>query len=712
MLSKPDSGQPSAALPPWAEQVQRWGAVLLLLIALAASLSSTLRNLDSGYLAGHEFRQSQTALSIHFIATEDNYALSYPTPVFGPPWSIPMEFPLYQWIVARALQTQEDGSLPTTARLVSLLCFYLCLPAGFILLRRVGATRSTALLGLALILAAPVYIYYSRAILIESLVLLLSLWFLVAFERLASTGRLMWVVVTALLGGLAAMVKITTFAIWGGLALVWGVVTLVRLWQRGDSLEAWKRLGWFALAGMVPLIAGAGWLQWADTVKEASPGGFFLTAENLRSHNLGTWAYRVEADLWRQILSHSNLGLLPWFGWAVLAGLWLVPGSRPRSPIVGLLIAAAGLTWFCFPLLYRIHDYYLYAMGVLPLAALALASQRWQGTPRTWWLPLAATVLVMGLQWHSHHRHYAPYQHVQSNGGNTLFDLLRDSTAPDDIVLIVGNDWTAAPGYYMRRRTLMFKLGTNDSPTQRNRMLSSLEGATIAGLLVENSEPRMAATADAVIAQLGLDVEPTFENAHTRFHAHPARKGRIVARYQSYSHYYLGVESAGSLYIPQQTDPFITDQTLHEVTANQAESIFLLVSPSPARYQTQFGFHHEPEGDRLLMRAHPVADFWIDWAADSLHVQLEYGIYHHAYQTEGARSDGVLFQVHGVAADGSETLLWEHFIDPWNNPADRGVLASTFSAAASDFASLRFATRPGPGGAHDAAFWGRITVEP
>src|SRR6185312_13793564 len=49
----------------------------------------------------HEFRQLQTAVSTYWMK-QDGFRLDYETPLFGPPaWSIPMEFPVYEWCVAK-----------------------------------------------------------------------------------------------------------------------------------------------------------------------------------------------------------------------------------------------------------------------------------------------------------------------------------------------------------------------------------------------------------------------------------------------------------------------------------------------------------------------------------------------------------------------------------------------------------------------------------
>ena len=135
----------------------------------------------------HEFRQIQTALSARYIQRE-GWSLAYPTPLFGPPWSAPMEFPVYQWCVAR-VSTLTGIPLEQSGRLVSLGFLYLSLPAFFLLLRFLRVAPSRRFLFLGLLLVTPLYLYYSRAFLIESAALCSAAWFLFAYCRSLDTGR-------------------------------------------------------------------------------------------------------------------------------------------------------------------------------------------------------------------------------------------------------------------------------------------------------------------------------------------------------------------------------------------------------------------------------------------------------------------------------------------------------------------------------------------
>ena len=124
-------------------------------------------------LPGIEFRQAQTALSAYHIKKDNDFSLAYPTPVLGKPWSIPMEFPLYQWTVVIVSNTTGLG-LTKSGRLVSIVCFYLCLPAVFLLLGRVGVAPARRWLVLALLLTCPLYVFYVRGFLIETMALMFT----------------------------------------------------------------------------------------------------------------------------------------------------------------------------------------------------------------------------------------------------------------------------------------------------------------------------------------------------------------------------------------------------------------------------------------------------------------------------------------------------------------------------------------------------------
>lgn len=510
MKTKTDSASPA--------QFGIWLAGFVFVAALTINLVQVTHNLDTGYLAGHEFRQSQTALSILFIQQDQNYDLAYPTPVFGPPWSIPMEFPLYQWSSA-ILSTETGASIPRTSRIISIVCFYLGLVAAGLLMRRFSADVTTILLALSLVLMAPIYIFYSRAVLIESMALALSLWFLWAFDIVRRQGSWWAVVATTLFGAMAAGVKVTTFAIWGTLALGLGLSRIVELTRNGATKKRNTFIAQASIGGIVPLVAGIAWVRFADAIKAESPGGFFLTSKNMSDFNFGNLGDRFDLALWQQLFGHAQTGVTPWMGWGLLIVMLGVPFSGRRSRIAIWLVLATVGTWLSFPRLYQIHDYYFYAVGMLPLVALAFSMKHLSHSTRWFWLPAALVVALAMLQWRSYATNYLPQQSVVSYGGGELLDFLNDATDPDDILLVTGGDWSANVPYFTQRRTMAFKQNLHDDPEIMERMMETLEPYSVAGLIVLEMGDGARGIIDEARKRFDIAANPTLRAGETFYYA-------------------------------------------------------------------------------------------------------------------------------------------------------------------------------------------------
>jgi hypothetical protein len=85
------------------------------------------RSWHASILDRSEFRQLQTALAVYWMNV-DGFRLDYEFPIFGPPWSVPFEFPIYQWCVVVASRVL-DADLESAARGVSIAFFAATLPA-------------------------------------------------------------------------------------------------------------------------------------------------------------------------------------------------------------------------------------------------------------------------------------------------------------------------------------------------------------------------------------------------------------------------------------------------------------------------------------------------------------------------------------------------------------------------------------------------------
>src|SRR5207247_957809 len=111
------------------------------------------------------FRQTQTALTAYWLAQGGPW-LAYETPVLGYPWTVPLEFPVYQLLTA--VLTLVGIPIDVGGRLVSFAFFVGALGPLWLLLRTLDFPRSTRLIVSILFLASPLYIFYARTLMIES----------------------------------------------------------------------------------------------------------------------------------------------------------------------------------------------------------------------------------------------------------------------------------------------------------------------------------------------------------------------------------------------------------------------------------------------------------------------------------------------------------------------------------------------------------------
>ena len=143
-----------------------WAPAILALVVAAIAAWFAVFYAGQPLLEMHGFRQTQTALTSYWMI-EDGWRLAYETPVAGYPWSIPMEFPIYQSIVAL---TTWLGSfnLDSTGRLVSF-CFLLaCAWPAFMIVRRLNLPSQVAWVFCALLWSSPIYLFWGRTFMIET----------------------------------------------------------------------------------------------------------------------------------------------------------------------------------------------------------------------------------------------------------------------------------------------------------------------------------------------------------------------------------------------------------------------------------------------------------------------------------------------------------------------------------------------------------------
>ena len=668
-------------------------------------------------LPGIEFRQTQTAISAYFIKAEHNYSLSYPTPVLGKPWSVPMEFPLYQWLVAW-LSERTGQPLTEMGRAVSLGCFYLTLPALYLLLDLTGLPARRRLLVLGLMLTSPLYIFYSRAFLIETMALMFAVWFAAGYIRIVAQPGRGWLLPTLLAGVAGSLVKVTTLLFILIPLLVWTLGWLGRSWRQGkeDRRHDFIRGALTALIAVaVPALAAVWWIRYADAVKALNPDGGFLVSENLTSFNFGTsqhWDPAIWAAHWRIICSElMPAGLL-----ALSALLALVIRPRNRGAVL-LLLFAFGAVQMVFPTLYAYHDYYYVANGMTLLLAVGLVLDGLlEGRlPRVlaWLIIFAVQAVQVNGYLQGHYQQLRFWQ----PGGNPLTFALRQMTNPEDVLIIAGDDWNSMTPYYAQRRALMMPNGTEADIGRRQRTFAALRGEAVTALILKGEQRKNLQLLTDAGTVFGIDPRPVFTWQDVTVYLH--RRHRIAsipeaARLPHDLKVQLTPES-----LAERDNRLGREVELTEFLHQQLPAFcvrFAAMHPMPWKYYTRFGMELFKEDGHELLGAHPDTRLWYHIPAGARSVEVECYLSPAAYAealSDGDASDGVEFLIATMQADGSFLPLATRFLDPRRRPGDRGIQILRYDGVLTQGTDVVVLTRPGPRANYtrDWAGLGRITIQ-
>lgn len=443
-------------------------AGLWFLAALAVHLWAASVGWSHSIMDVDGFRQSHTAISTYWLLHGGRW-LAYETPVLGPPWSIPLEFPLYEWVVA---VTAQLLSLPLNqaGRLVSLLFFYASLPPAYALLGCLNIRPAHRWLVLGLWLVSPMYLFWSRTFMIESTALCLSLWFLAAIAVWLDAPRRSLLAVAAVCGMLAAAVKPMTIAAF----MLAAVVPAVRARRRG-VLASDRLLAAGTVAVLLPVAAAALWTWFADAQKAQNPlAAAFLLVSQLTTWNFGTPAMRLDPLFWQVLLQRTvpeaigHWGLLP----GAVMGL-LLAGRRGREAALcaGLFLSAP----LVFANLHFVHNYYPYANDVFLVAFVGVAVVALLERPG--WRAGAGAVLLLAAgaaEVTAYARGY--YLDQRETYSVPVADIVRQVTEPSDVVLIYGLDWSSVIPYHAERRALADRGARSLSDPIMQAALAQLQG--------------------------------------------------------------------------------------------------------------------------------------------------------------------------------------------------------------------------------------------
>ena len=452
------------------------------LALLSASFCLGLYKLGQPFLETNEFRQTQTALSAWMFIRDGYDLFDYQTPLFGAPWKIPMEFPLYQYTAALVAQLgllDLDSSL----RLVSLVYFYLSALALYELVALVFGSLPTARLSTILYAWMPFCIQSARLCLIDYASVFFALCYILLFYRFCRRDASPLVYCAALvLGSLAYLVKITTMAAFAAPVFGYFVYSylfeiyltpagtlsaaLQKRWheQRAQTLAAFSLL-------IAPIAIGYAWVHYSDAVKLASPLTERFTSSAFHTWNFGTLEQRLTPENWLRIVNRIRYWMSPKFA-LFLPILALVRLKYyPRDAQLLVIAACFGCAFpiLVFFNLYVIHDYYLIAISPLIAILMGVGLQQilqfLQPAERysTKWILQAAAILVVAVAFFSA-REYplrTLAKDARSHWAYQVGKEVQRVSSPEEDIIIWQGSWNPALTYYSKRRSII--VGSTDS---------------------------------------------------------------------------------------------------------------------------------------------------------------------------------------------------------------------------------------------------------
>jgi hypothetical protein len=489
-----------------------WPIIFIFGVCLVWAVDMAALGWNNG-LAFHTFRQTQTAITSYYMARGGPF-FAYETPVMGYPWSIPFEFPLYQWLVAVVSKTFHI-QLESSGRLMSELFFWLSLTAIWGILSELRIKKVYRLIFITLILVSPQYIYWSRTFLMESTALFFSTAHLYFVLRYVRTRKIQEGVYGGVLGAIGALVKVTTFpafAIVGGLYFVYSL--------RHD----YRKLREYVPALLLfclPVLVAWRWVQFTDDVKAlnvVSDGQ--LTSKMLQFWTFGSFRQRFLVSTWQSMFSQTVFELS---GHPIVLLL----------PCIGLFFARQRLALFCISLggflsafliftnLYVVHDHYAYANGVFLIAAFSWCIVGLlEGTKWNQLLGIAVFIICILNSVDAYYSRLHGYQIYGEKPFPSLTFAIQKLTKPKDVLLIFGADWSPELPYYSRRRALMWPPWMEqdmDSATMK-AAIANLKDYKIGAAVFCGEEQSNTHLIQRAISVLGLDSNPYLQEASCTFY--------------------------------------------------------------------------------------------------------------------------------------------------------------------------------------------------
>ena len=450
--------------------------VLFVLIALSVLLRVLF--IPNYLIEAHGFRQTQTAITVQDWLNHGFDLLHYRTPVLGAPWTLPMEFPVFQ-VSAYGLYhvlSPITNNLDVVIRITSMIYYYLSVIAfswvAKLLFTRLEKGALYYKVAFIIYLFSPLAIFWSKTSMIEYCAVFFQLVYVFCFLKLvynAEQKKGLYFCGALIFGGIGYLTKSTSmipavvFLFISSLQFYWPKLQKFKE-QLLNRKEIGKIISLFLIA-VLPFVVGIAWVKYSDNIKDQS-GYSFLTSKGLESWNYGGLDVRLSLSSNAKLLKNLE-EVLPMI-LLVISAIFLFAYRESKEDIASqkikkqccvALILAALVTAFTLFNLYSAHSYYSIAISPFLVLASGFLYTDFIGylirNRKKFLLCISAGLVLFQIC-------FTPLVRLQtwrpdhSQDGNVATGLwIKDNSEENDLLLIFNHEWVPVVPYYANRRALM-----------------------------------------------------------------------------------------------------------------------------------------------------------------------------------------------------------------------------------------------------------------
>ena len=416
----------------------------LFYLSLAFSFALFIKFIHCPILEYHGFRQTQTAISSYYLINNLSLdsILNYETPVLGYPYSIPFEFPIYQVICALLTQIVKLD-LSVAGRLVSYVFTIASLYPIYLISKKIKDDINLFYIIGILFVCSPLYIFWGKTFMIETITLFFGLMFLANFIEYLCSGKNINLFNLFLFSLLCGLSKITTLF---GFCIVAGIYFLYQCFKNRINV---KQIVSVVLGMLVSLIISYLWVHYSDVVKLLNPIAYPLTSKNLAFWNYGTLQQRFSLDFYKVIFTRMLPDILGSFVIFILAVIASFKTSKANFKIAYLCLGAFFGVLIVFTNLHYVHNYYQTSIGIFLILFVGLIFYDVFSKRKILYFGLIFLTLCFMV--YRNMSSLVFYEYALSNPILKVGEFI-DKNIENGELLVVGLDWSSEIHYYSKRK--------------------------------------------------------------------------------------------------------------------------------------------------------------------------------------------------------------------------------------------------------------------